>query len=106
LAQEEHPQRQKLHIASLNISLSPSDTKPAVEPKEVKEAEPEQENDDFTLLKSLAEGQRSKETNETPVRESLEKEPYFPDESDSTKNRRLVEDYDSTKMENGKYQGI
>uniref|UniRef100_A0A8K9VCT0 Secretogranin-3 n=1 Tax=Oncorhynchus mykiss TaxID=8022 RepID=A0A8K9VCT0_ONCMY len=71
---------------------------------EVKEAEPEQENDDFTLLKSLAEGQRSKETNETPVRESLEKEPYFPDESDSTKNRRLVEDYDSTKMENGKYQ--
>uniref|UniRef100_A0AAZ3SB94 Secretogranin-3 n=1 Tax=Oncorhynchus tshawytscha TaxID=74940 RepID=A0AAZ3SB94_ONCTS len=61
-------------------------------------------NDDFTLLKSLAEGQRSKETNETPVRESLEKEPYFPDESDSTKNRRLVEDYDSTKMENGKYQ--
>uniref|UniRef100_A0A673ZCQ4 Secretogranin-3 n=1 Tax=Salmo trutta TaxID=8032 RepID=A0A673ZCQ4_SALTR len=88
LAQEEHPQN----------------TKPAVEPKELKEAEPEQENDDFTLLKSLAEGQRSKETNETLDRESLEEEPYFPDESDSTKNRRLAEDYDSTKMENGKYQ--
>ncbi|XP_038838681.1 secretogranin-3-like [Salvelinus namaycush] len=73
-------------------------------PNPVKEAEPEQENDDFTLLKSLAEGQRSKETNETPVRESLEEVPYFPDESDSTKNRRLAEDYDSTKMENGKYQ--
>uniref|UniRef100_A0A4W5PBP1 Secretogranin-3 n=1 Tax=Hucho hucho TaxID=62062 RepID=A0A4W5PBP1_9TELE len=88
----------------LNISLSPSDTKPAAESEEVKEAEPEQENDDFSLLKSLAEGQRSKETNETPVRESLEEEPYFPDESDSTKNRRLAEDYDSTKIENGKYQ--
>uniref|UniRef100_A0A8K9UMA8 Secretogranin-3 n=1 Tax=Oncorhynchus mykiss TaxID=8022 RepID=A0A8K9UMA8_ONCMY len=85
-------------------SARPNPPGPTLFSCKVKEAEPEQENDDFTLLKSLAEGQRSKETNETPVRESLEKEPYFPDESDSTKNRRLVEDYDSTKMENGKYQ--
>ncbi|XP_052371919.1 secretogranin-3 [Oncorhynchus keta] len=102
---EERPiQEQIAEADDVKAAVESADTKPAVEPKEVKEAEPEQENDDFTLLKSLAEGQRSKETNETPVRESLEKEPYFPDESDSTKNRRLVEDYDSTKMENGKYQ--
>lgn len=102
---EERPiQEQIAEADDVKAAVESADTKPAVEPKEVKEAEPEQENDDFTLLKSLAEGQRSKETNETPVRESLEEEPYFPDESDSTKNRRLAEDYDSTKMENGKYQ--
>ncbi|XP_042170335.1 secretogranin-3 isoform X2 [Oncorhynchus tshawytscha] len=98
---EERPiQEQIAEADDVKAAVESADTKPAVGPKEEKEAEPEQENDDFTLLKSLAEGQRSKETNETPVRESLEKEPYFPDESDSTKNRRLVEDYDSTKMEN------
>lgn len=34
-------------------------------------------------------------------------EQYVPDESDSTKSRRLAEDYDSTKngMDYGKYQG-
>uniref|UniRef100_A0A4W5JTN6 Secretogranin-3 n=1 Tax=Hucho hucho TaxID=62062 RepID=A0A4W5JTN6_9TELE len=102
---EERPiQEQIAEADDVNAAVESADTKPAAEPKEVKEAEPEQENEDFTLLKSLAEGQRSKETNETPVRESLEEEPYFPDESDSTKNRRLAEDYDSTKMENGKYQ--
>ncbi|XP_055777800.1 secretogranin-3-like isoform X1 [Salvelinus fontinalis] len=102
---EERPiQEQIAEADDVKSAVESADTKPAVEPKEVKEAEPEQENDDFTLLKSLAEGQRSKETNETPVRESLEEVPYFPDESDSTKNRRLAEDYDSTKMENGKYQ--
>ncbi|XP_055777801.1 secretogranin-3-like isoform X2 [Salvelinus fontinalis] len=98
---EERPiQEQIAEADDVKSAVESADTKPAVEPKEVKEAEPEQENDDFTLLKSLAEGQRSKETNETPVRESLEEVPYFPDESDSTKNRRLAEDYDSTKMEN------
>nr|XP_014030723.1 unnamed protein product [Salmo salar] len=102
---EERPiQEQIAEADDVKAAVESADTKPAVEPKEVKEAEPEQENDDFTLLKSLAEGQRSKETNETLDRESLEEEPYFPDESDSTKNRRLAEDYDSTKMENGKYQ--
>lgn len=98
---EERPiQEQIAEADDVKAAVESADTKPAVEPKEVKEAEPEQENDDFTLLKSLAEGQRSKETNETLDRESLEEEPYFPDESDSTKNRRLAEDYDSTKMEN------
>ncbi|XP_045073722.1 secretogranin-3 isoform X3 [Coregonus clupeaformis] len=102
---EERPiQEQIAEADDVKAAVESADTKSAAEPKEVKEAEPEQENDDFTLLKSLAEGQRSKETNETPVRESLEEEPYFPDESDSTKNRRLAEDYDSTKMENSKYQ--
>ncbi|XP_029576756.1 secretogranin-3 isoform X3 [Salmo trutta] len=98
---EERPiQEQIAEADDVKAAVESADTKPAVEPKELKEAEPEQENDDFTLLKSLAEGQRSKETNETLDRESLEEEPYFPDESDSTKNRRLAEDYDSTKMEN------
>ncbi|XP_029623869.1 secretogranin-3-like isoform X2 [Salmo trutta] len=98
---EERPiQEQIAEADDVKAAVESADTKPAMKTKEVKEAEPEQDNDDFTLLKSLAEGQRSKETNETPVRESLEEEPYFPDESDSTKNRRLAEDYDSTKMEN------
>ena len=80
-----------------------SDTKAQAETKETK-AEPE--NDDFTLLKSLAEGQKSKETNETPVSESHGKEQLITDELDSTKNRRLADDYDSTKarMDYGKYQ--
>lgn len=37
-----------------------------------------------------------------------QEEQYVPDESDSTKSRRLAEDYDSTKngMDYGKYQGM
>uniref|UniRef100_A0A667XYU9 Secretogranin-3 n=1 Tax=Myripristis murdjan TaxID=586833 RepID=A0A667XYU9_9TELE len=66
----------------------------------------EQDNDDFTVLKSLAEGQKSKDTNEMPGKASRKEEQYVPDESDSTKSRRLAEDYDSTKngMDYGKYQ--
>lgn len=64
----------------------------------------EQNLDDLTVLKSLADGQRSKETTVTPPKKD---EQYVPDESDSTKSRRLAEDYDSTKngMDNSKYQG-
>ncbi|KAJ8340429.1 hypothetical protein SKAU_G00350620 [Synaphobranchus kaupii] len=62
------------------------------EPKST-EAEIDQDNDDFSMLKSLAE--RSKDSdNETPNAETLD---YFLDDSDSTKNRRLADDYDSTK---------
>uniref|UniRef100_A0A667XPJ3 Secretogranin-3 n=1 Tax=Myripristis murdjan TaxID=586833 RepID=A0A667XPJ3_9TELE len=71
-----------------------------------KDTEAEQDNDDFTVLKSLAEGQKSKDTNEMPGKASRKEEQYVPDESDSTKSRRLAEDYDSTKngMDYGKYQ--
>ncbi|XP_070686404.1 secretogranin-3 isoform X2 [Pempheris klunzingeri] len=63
-------------------------------PAASKGTESEQDLDDLTVLKSLADGQKSKETSEV----SLKKEDqYVPDESDSTKSRRLAEDYDSTK---------
>lgn len=57
------------------------------------------------MLKSLAEGPKSKETTEVPAKKKDDQ--YIPDESDSTKSRRLAEDYDSTKngMDYGKYQG-
>ncbi|XP_061101928.1 secretogranin-3-like isoform X2 [Conger conger] len=59
------------------------------------EAEMDRDNDDFSMLKSLAE--RSKDSNnETPNAETLDIQ-YLPDDADSTKNRRLAEDYDSTK---------
>ena len=67
-----------------------------------------QELDDLSVLKSLADGQKPKEGTELPPKkEEEEEEQYVPDESDSTKSRRLVEDYDSTKngMDEGKYQG-
>lgn len=69
-----------------------------------KDAHLEQNLDDLTVLKSLADSQKSKETTVTPPKKD---DQYVPDESDSTKSRRLAEDYDSTKngMDNGKYQG-
>lgn len=69
-----------------------------------KDAHSDQNLDDLTVLKSLADGQKSKETTEEPPKKD---EQYVPDESDSTKSRRLAEDYDSTKngMDNSKYQG-
>uniref|UniRef100_A0A3Q2CUB9 Secretogranin-3 n=1 Tax=Cyprinodon variegatus TaxID=28743 RepID=A0A3Q2CUB9_CYPVA len=61
------------------------------------------QGDDFTLLKSLADGQKSKEALEAAVRKE---DQYVPDESDSTKSRRLADDYDSTKsgIDYSKYQ--
>lgn len=69
-----------------------------------KDAHSDQNLDDLTVLKSLADGQKSKETTEAPPKKD---DQYVPDESDSTKSRRLAEDYDSTKngMDNSKYQG-
>ncbi|KAK7925995.1 hypothetical protein WMY93_008305 [Mugilogobius chulae] len=67
-----------------------------------------QDSDDFSALKSLAEGQKSKMESKDVTEESTQKSDQFvPDESDSTKSRRLAEDYDSTKngMGDGKYQG-
>lgn len=69
-----------------------------------KDTQSQQNLDDLTVLKSLADGQKSKGTTEAPLKKD---DQYVPDESDSTKSRRLAEDYDSTKngMDYGKYQG-
>uniref|UniRef100_A0A8C1VXK9 Secretogranin-3 n=1 Tax=Cyprinus carpio TaxID=7962 RepID=A0A8C1VXK9_CYPCA len=70
------------------IHAEPKPTAPA-------EAESNSEDDDITFLKSLAE--KSKESNnETPISDSVD-EKYGTDEADTTKNRRLADDYDSTK---------
>lgn len=87
----------------MKVSCWLSDVHPSVhpdtKPTAPAEAESKSENDDITFLKSLAE--KSKESNnETPVSDSVD------DESDSTKNRRLADDYDSTKKGmDYKYQG-
>lgn len=74
-------------------------------PASSKEGESQQDLDDLTVLKSLADGQKSKEAAEEVLLKKEEQ--YVPDESDSTKSRRLAEDYDSTKngMDYGKYPG-
>eukprot|EP00064_Thunnus_orientalis_P007418 superscaffoldBa00000822_g7438 len=97
------------HLLALNvvsqISAFPTPTASSDESKRPtgsKDTESEQDRDDSTVLKSLADSQKSKETTEVPVKADQ----YIPDESDSTKSRRLAEDYDSTKngMDYGKYQ--
>ncbi|XP_030270157.1 secretogranin-3 isoform X1 [Sparus aurata] len=72
-------------------------------PASSKDGESQQDLDDLTVLKSLADGQKSKEAAEEVLLKKEEQ--YVPDESDSTKSRRLAEDYDSTKngMDYGKY---
>uniref|UniRef100_A0A8C6TKA7 Secretogranin-3 n=1 Tax=Neogobius melanostomus TaxID=47308 RepID=A0A8C6TKA7_9GOBI len=67
------------------------------------------DSDDFSALKSLAEAQKSKTESKDVSEKPMEKSNQFvPDESDSTKSRRLAEDYDSTKtgMDDGKYQDV
>uniref|UniRef100_A0A7N8Y7K8 Secretogranin-3 n=1 Tax=Mastacembelus armatus TaxID=205130 RepID=A0A7N8Y7K8_9TELE len=72
-------------------------------PSASKDTESAQDHDDLTVLKTMTDGQKSKESAEVPVKKEGQ---YVPDESDTTKTRRLVEDYDSTKngMDYGKYQ--
>lgn len=55
------------------------------------------DSDDFAALKSLAEGQLSKEAKDSTDKTDPKSGQFIPDEADSTKSRRLVEDYDSTK---------
>ncbi|XP_016132149.1 secretogranin-3-like [Sinocyclocheilus grahami] len=94
---EEKPLEQQIAEADSIKKAEPKPTPPA-------EAESKSEDEDITFLKSLAE--KSKESNnETPISDSVD-ERYGTDEADTTKNRRLADDYDSTK--NGmdyKYQG-
>lgn len=96
---EERPLQEQIAEAdSVKAALQSAESKRSAASKDAGS-----EQDDFTMLKSLADGQKPKETTEVPVKKE---EQYAPDESDSTKSRRLAEDYDSTKngMEYGKYQ--
>uniref|UniRef100_A0A8C4VBV8 Secretogranin-3 n=1 Tax=Falco tinnunculus TaxID=100819 RepID=A0A8C4VBV8_FALTI len=52
--------------------------------------------DDLNLLKSIAERERNEKERES-IRSSLYEQQLAIDDADSTKNRRLVDDYDSTK---------
>lgn len=73
------------------------------------ESKPEFRNysfaDDLNLLKSAADKERKEKERES-IRSSLYDQQLALDDADSTKNRRLVDDYDSTKSGlDYKYQG-
>lgn len=62
--------------------------------------------DDLNLLKSVAERERNEKEREA-IRSSLYEQQVAIDDADSTKNRRLVDDFDSTKSGlDYKFQGI
>ncbi|XP_033905719.2 secretogranin-3-like [Acipenser ruthenus] len=61
-----------------------------------KDNQNDSDSDDFSLLRSLAEEVNKYETSE-PQTTTPTDGPYFLDDADSTKSRRLAEDYDSTK---------
>nr|XP_061796136.1 secretogranin-3 [Nerophis lumbriciformis] len=95
---EERPLQEQIAEAdSVKAALQSAESKQSAISKEP-------DRDDLPALKSLAQGQKSKEASED--KDERKKDDYVPDESDSTKSRRLAEEYDSTKngMEHGKYQ--
>ncbi|XP_028812469.1 secretogranin-3 [Denticeps clupeoides] len=89
--------RQLTEERPLQEQIAEADGIKTAEPTAAAEGDPEAEsdNDDFRLLKSLAE-QSKQADNKTPGSDPPE-ERYPQDEGDSTKNRRLADDYDSTK---------
>ncbi|KPP62539.1 secretogranin III copy 1-like [Scleropages formosus] len=89
---EERPLQEQIAQADSVSQADPADSERLSNPKA---SQMDPDNDDFSLLKSLAERSRDPD-NETPDAEDPE-DRYFTDDSDSTKNRRLAEDYDSTK---------
>lgn len=89
---EERPLQEQ--IAEADSVKAAVQSAESLRPASSKDAESDQQSDDFTMLKSLADGQKSKETTEANVKQD---DQYIPDESDSTKSRRLADDYDSTK---------
>lgn len=91
LTEEKPLQEQIAEADSVKAAVHSAESK---RPTASKDTEPQQDLDDLTMLKSLADGQKSKEATEVPLKKE---DQYVPDESDSTKNRRLAEDYDSTK---------
>ncbi|XP_059208473.1 secretogranin-3 isoform X2 [Centropristis striata] len=91
LTEERPVQEQIAEVDSVKAAVQSAESKRS---SASKDAASEQDLDDFTVLKSLADGQKSKEATEVPPKKE---DQYVPDESDSTKSRRLAEDYDSTK---------
>ncbi|KAM7015907.1 secretogranin-3 [Tautogolabrus adspersus] len=100
LTEERPVQEQIAEADSVKAAVQSAESKRA---SSTKDSESQQDLDDLTVLKSLADEQKSKESTEVPIKKDIQ---YVPDESDSTKSRRLAEDYDSTKngMDYGKYQ--
>ncbi|XP_053534288.1 secretogranin-3 [Ictalurus punctatus] len=96
--------RQLTEERPLQQQIAEADSESKTEPKPTQPSEFSPDDDDITLLKSLAE--RSRElNNETPKSDSTG-DHHTHEDTDSTKNRRLADDYDTTK--NGidsKYQG-
>ncbi|XP_057705851.1 secretogranin-3 isoform X2 [Corythoichthys intestinalis] len=86
---EERPLQEQIAEAdSVKAALQSAESKQSAISKEP-------DRDDLPALKSLAQGQKSKEASED--KDERKKDDYVPDESDSTKSRRLAEEYDSTK---------
>ncbi|XP_053356446.1 secretogranin-3 [Clarias gariepinus] len=90
---EERPLQQQ-------IAEADSGSKTELKPTQPSEFSPD--DDDITLLKSLAEKSRS-QNNQTPKSVSTD-DHYTHDETDSTKSRRLADDYDTTKNGINRYQ--
>ncbi|XP_017295563.1 secretogranin-3 isoform X2 [Kryptolebias marmoratus] len=88
---EERPLQEQIAEAdSVKAAVQPAESQQPS--KDAGESEPA--SDDFTMLKALADGQKPAQTREVPVKKE---DQFVPDESDSTKSRRLADDYDSTK---------
>ncbi|XP_020496875.1 secretogranin-3 isoform X2 [Labrus bergylta] len=91
LTEERPVQEQIAEADSVKAAVQSAESR---RPSSTKDSESQQDLDDLTVLKSLADEQKSKESTEVPIKKDMQ---YVPDESDSTKSRRLAEDYDSTK---------
>ncbi|KAG5839413.1 hypothetical protein ANANG_G00204710 [Anguilla anguilla] len=89
---EERPLEEQIAEADGGSKIETIDNK---QDSDHTEARTVPDNDDFILLKSLAAG--SKDPSNETINAEKPNTQYVPDDSDSTKNRRLAEDYDSTK---------
>ncbi|XP_036390393.1 secretogranin-3-like [Megalops cyprinoides] len=98
LLSEERPLQEQIAEAESVTKKEPIASK---QESELPELNMELDNDDFRLLKSLAE--RSQGTNNETVNVERPDVQSVADDTDSTKNRRLAEDYDSTKS-GGEYK--
>ncbi|XP_063045123.1 secretogranin-3 isoform X2 [Engraulis encrasicolus] len=87
---EERPVQEQIAEAD---SIKRADTTESKAVEELSALASNSDSDDFAVLKSLAEKSKQK-ANETP---KSSREHFVPDEADSTKSRRLADDYDSTK---------
>ncbi|XP_023672952.2 secretogranin-3-like [Paramormyrops kingsleyae] len=91
---EERPLQEQIAEVDRVSESKPVDNKRQTEPRA---PHTDLEKDEFRMSKSLVDKSKVSDT-EAPADETVGKN-YFPDESDSTKNRRLAENYDSTKSD-------